>query len=146
MSSFAFAPGFMQRIAQPNNQTVLVVGCGGGFDFCHGLLLYPLLKELGKKVVVGSYSFGDPELIQGADPVWKPGPDPKTGYMRPAVVRATAACRGSSFYCPETSMCAYVPACVVCVCVCVCVCAVLCAVVGIRRGGADGGGGWPGLL
>jgi hypothetical protein len=35
----------------------------------HGQALYPELKRLGKRVVVASYSFGNPALIQGDAPV-----------------------------------------------------------------------------
>ena len=62
-------PGFLRQLASPDVETVFVAGCGGGFDFVHGLLLYPLLRSLGKEVVVGSCSFGDPEEIGGEAPV-----------------------------------------------------------------------------
>ena len=60
-----FLPPFLQKLADPAVKTEMLCGCGGGFDFVHSLLLYPELKRLGKSVVVGSYSFGDPHSITG---------------------------------------------------------------------------------
>lgn len=55
-----FLPTFLKRLADPSIKTVLLCGCGGGFDFVHSLVLYPKLRRLDKSVIVGSYSFGDP--------------------------------------------------------------------------------------
>lgn len=63
------APRFVERLARPEVKTVLLAGCGGGFDFVHGMLLVPELARLGKRVVIGSYSFGEPEAIGGDAPV-----------------------------------------------------------------------------
>ena len=60
-------PGFVRRLASPEIRTVLLCGCGGGFDFVHALMLWPELRRLGKQVVVGSYSFGDPRKIEQAE-------------------------------------------------------------------------------
>jgi hypothetical protein len=65
----SLAPSFLARIASPSIRTVFLCGCGGGFDFVHGMLLYPFLTRLGKRVVIGSYSFGDPDRIGGEAPV-----------------------------------------------------------------------------
>lgn len=65
------APGFVRRICEPNIKTVLLCGCGGGFDFVHGMVLYPELCRLGKRVIIGSYSFGDPMLISNASLVFQ---------------------------------------------------------------------------
>lgn len=43
---------------------VMMVGCGGGFDFVHSMMLYPELKRLGKKVVLTSFSFGNVDNIE----------------------------------------------------------------------------------
>ncbi len=51
-------PKFLEILRNPEIKNVLLVGCGGGFDFIHGMLLYPALMELNKNVVIGSYSFG----------------------------------------------------------------------------------------
>ena len=56
-------PTFLRKLADPSIKTVMLCGCGGGFDFVHSLTLYPELQRLGKKVVIGSYSFGDPNKI-----------------------------------------------------------------------------------
>jgi hypothetical protein len=34
-------PSFVERLADPEVRNVLICGCGGGFDFVHGLTLYP---------------------------------------------------------------------------------------------------------
>ena len=60
-----FLPAFLRRLADPTIKTVMLCGCGGGFDFVHSLLLYPELKRIGKSVVIGSYSFGNPNKITG---------------------------------------------------------------------------------
>jgi len=59
-------PTFLQRLADPAIKTVLLCGCGGGFDFVQGTVLLPELERLGKRVVIGSYSFGDPSRIAEA--------------------------------------------------------------------------------
>ncbi len=58
-------PTFLTRLADPAIRTVLIAGCGGGFDFLHGLLLWPELRHLGKRVIVGSCSWGDPDMLGG---------------------------------------------------------------------------------
>lgn len=71
--SSALLPGFLRKLQDPAIKTVLLAGCGGGFDFVHGLMLWPELRRLGKKVVVGSYSFGDPAKIGNAPTVFEEG-------------------------------------------------------------------------
>lgn len=70
----ALLPGFLRKLQDPAIKTVLLAGCGGGFDFVHGLMLWPELRRLGKRVVVGSYSFGDPTKIGNAPTVFEEGP------------------------------------------------------------------------
>ena len=60
-----FVPSFWQTLLQPLVQTIVLTGCGGDFDFCHSMLLYPALIRAGKRIVVGNYSFGDPNRIKG---------------------------------------------------------------------------------
>jgi hypothetical protein len=60
-----FLPPFLRRLADPSVKSIMLCGCGGGFDFVHSLLLYPELIRLGKSVVIGSYSFGNPNRITG---------------------------------------------------------------------------------
>src|SRR5258708_1061020 len=62
-SASLLLPAFLRRLADPSVRTVLLCGGGGGFDFVHSLALYPELVRLGKAVVLGSYSFGDPDKI-----------------------------------------------------------------------------------
>src|SRR5579871_5078501 len=77
-------PTFLRKLADPSIKTVMLCGCGGGFDFVHGLTLYPELRRLGKTVIIGSYSFGDPNKITGAPEVFNEG-----GAI---AKRVTAAC------------------------------------------------------
>ena len=65
----ALAPPFLQRLADPRVRTVLLAGCGGGFDFVHAALLIPELIRLDRRLVLLSYSFGDPDRIGGEAPV-----------------------------------------------------------------------------
>ena len=62
-------PRFLERLARPEIRTVLLAGCGGGFDFVHAMLLVPELARLGKTIVIGSYSFGEPAQIAGDAPI-----------------------------------------------------------------------------
>lgn len=59
-------PTFLRQLLAPEIRTVLVLGCGGGFDFVHSMLLYPELRRLGKKVVIVSNSFGSPREFAGS--------------------------------------------------------------------------------
>ncbi len=93
-------PTFLRRLADPTIRTVLLAGCGGGFDFVHSLLLYPELRRLGKQVVLGSYSFGDPGRIRGPAPVvFEQG--------AALVKRVTAACQPDPHYGPEVHVCSF---------------------------------------
>lgn len=60
-------PSWLKKLASPDIKTVLMCGCGGGFDFVHSMLLYPELMRLGKTVIVGSFSFGSPLNISEAE-------------------------------------------------------------------------------
>ena len=93
-------PTFLRRLADPDVKTVMLCGCGGGFDFVHSLLLYPELQRLGKSVVIGSYSFGNPNRISG---------DAETVFDSGGVVakRVTAASRPDPYYGPEVHVCSY---------------------------------------
>src|SRR3954447_1671050 len=86
-----FLPSFLRRLTDPSVRTVMLCGCGGGFDFVHSLLLYPELKRLGKSVVIGSYSFGNPNRITG---------DAETIFKRGGAItkRVTAASRPDPCY------------------------------------------------
>lgn len=64
------------------------------------MVLYPELKRMGKKIVIGSYSFGDPNKISG--PVVYADTDDPTG--RAIVKRCTAACKADLYYAPEFHM------------------------------------------
>lgn len=53
------------RLADESVRTVLIAGCGGGFDFVHSMLVYPWLRSIGKNVVILSYSFGVVNNLKG---------------------------------------------------------------------------------
>ena len=53
MSKSAAAIGTKNRLIEPGERA-----CGGGLDFAHGMLLYGDLVRMGKRVTIGSYSFG----------------------------------------------------------------------------------------
>lgn len=92
-------PTFLRQLADPSIKTVLLCGCGGGFDFVHSLTIYPELRRLGKTVVIGSYSFGDPNKITGAADIFN-----ETGVI---AKRATAASTPAKYYGPEVHVCSF---------------------------------------
>lgn len=92
-------PSFVAQLADPSIRNVLLCGCGGGFDFVHSMLLYPELTRLGKRVVVGSYSFGQPEAIEGAETVFQSGDV--------QVRRVTARSVPPRHYGPEVHLCSF---------------------------------------
>ena len=73
-------------------QTVLLAGCGGGFDFFCGLPLYDLLRRAGKTVHFANLSFSDLDGAQGR-------------MLTPAVMEVTADTRGNERYFPELHFC-----------------------------------------
>ena len=93
-------PTFLRRIAAPESKHIFLCGCGGGFDFVHGMILYPELKRLGKQVTIGSYSFTQHESIgEPAAPAFE-----HNGARATWVTAETAA---DPVYCPEVHLCAY---------------------------------------
>jgi hypothetical protein len=92
-------PTFLGRLADPAVRTVMLCGCGGGFDFVHSLLLYPELLRLGKQVVLGSYSFGLPQQIEQAEVVFEEGDA--------QVKRVTAASVPRADYGPEVHVASF---------------------------------------
>ncbi|MEM6527691.1 MAG: DUF1152 domain-containing protein [Chloroflexota bacterium] len=93
-------PTFLNRLANPGIKTVLLCGCGGGFDFVHGMMLYPELMRMGKSVVISSYSFGLPEKIGGHAP---------TAFDVDGAIakKVTARSKPPDYYCPEVHLCAF---------------------------------------
>jgi len=93
-------PSFVKKISDPAVKTVLLCGCGGGFDFVHSMNLYPELRRLNKTVIIVSYSFGNVDHIGGVAPViWN-----KSGVK---VKTVTAASRPEPHYAPEIHMCSF---------------------------------------
>jgi hypothetical protein len=62
-----FLPPFLRPLADPSVKSIMLCGCGGGFDFVHSLLLYPELKRLGKSSAIEGWYGRDvvPPLVQG---------------------------------------------------------------------------------
>ena len=100
METGFLTPAFVQRLSSSRIQNVLLCGCGGGFDFVHGVLLYPELKRLGKTVIIGSYSFGRPENI---------GPPAETAFASEGVIakRVSGGSTPDPVYCPEVHICSF---------------------------------------
>jgi hypothetical protein len=93
-------PTFLRQLADPRIETVLLAGCGGGFDFVHGMLLWGELGRLGKRVLVHSYSFGDPGRIRGSGRVVFDEGD--------AIVKLVDRNHdGHAAYAPEIHLCSY---------------------------------------
>ena len=92
-------PSFLRRLQDPSIKTVMLTGCGGGFDFVHSMILYPELMRLHKTVIIGSYSFGNPERISNADQY----------FSKNAIIakKVTAESRGRQHYAPEVHMCSF---------------------------------------
>jgi hypothetical protein len=93
-------PTFLMQLTNPDIKTVLLCGCGGGFDFVHSLVLYPELRELGKTIIIGSYSFGEPQRISGNAPT--------VFEKNNAIVKqVTARSIPDKHYAPEIHVCSY---------------------------------------
>jgi hypothetical protein len=103
-SSSILLPTFLKTLADPSIKTVMLCGCGGGFDFVHSLTLYPELRRLGKSVVIGSYSFGNPREITG---------DTETVFDDSGctVKRVSAASTPRPHYGPEVHVCSFLDGC-----------------------------------
>lgn len=95
-------PIWTPLLSNPAITTVFLTGCGGGFDFVHATMLIPQLKRAGKKIVIGSYSFGDPSRIIGGDVVFEVG--------NAVVKRVDATCQPCREYGPEVGICAFLDA------------------------------------
>ena len=92
-------PTFLRKLQNPEIKNILIAGCGGGFDFVHGMLLYPELKRLGKNVVIASYSFTTPISIYEAPVVFSEGDS--------EVRKVNGSIPQDSFYAPEILLCQY---------------------------------------
>jgi len=99
----SFMPSFWRILRKPEVKNILITGCGGGFDFTHGMLIYPELKRLNKNVTIGSFSFGSPHNISEADIIWQE----KTPAGECLVKKVFATSIGAARYCPEVRLCSY---------------------------------------
>lgn len=59
-----FEPIWLKHIKDPKVKTILITGCGGGFDFTHSLLLIPTIIQLQKRFVIISNSFTQINLMK----------------------------------------------------------------------------------
>jgi Protein of unknown function (DUF1152) len=104
-------PTFLQRLASDRVRTVLLTGCGGGFDFVHAMLLYTHLRSLGKEIVFLSFSFGNAENIrvgggdeaEAAATVFRE----KTPDGPCVCKRVNAQSTAPEIYRPEVSLCGF---------------------------------------
>lgn len=96
-------PTFLQQLFDPAIKSVLLAGCGGGFDFVHSMLLYPELRRAGKEVTILSYSFGVVSNLQRADVVYE-GVSEKEGGKGPECKLVTCKTVGSGKYQPEVGL------------------------------------------
>lgn len=96
-------PSFISKLRHPDIRNVLLVGCGGGFDFVHSMLMYPTLMELGKNVVIGSYSFGLPHKLPKEAPYFDSGSDLEVRIV-------DGSMDGDPYYAPEINLCRYLDA------------------------------------
>jgi len=96
-----YLPTFLKRLSDPAIRTVMLCGCGGGFDFVHSMILYPELKRLGKTIVIGSYSFGNPQYIkENAEVIFQ------EGNVIAKRVRASSISI-YPYYAPEINVCSF---------------------------------------
>ena len=101
-------PSFVRMLSSDSVQTVLITGCGGGFDFVHGALLLPLLKAKGKRVVIVSFSFGSPGNISGPTAETVFSEETPQGVCEAKLM--SAACTGAGEpvrYAPEIGFCSF---------------------------------------
>jgi hypothetical protein len=99
----SFLPSFLKQLGNPEIKTVMLCGCGGGFDFVHSLTIYPELVRLGKTIVIGSYSFGEPEDITEAGIVFS-----ESGVI---AKRVSATSIPERYYGPEVHVCSFLDCC-----------------------------------
>ena len=112
-------PTFWKQIEDPAIKTVLLVGCGGGFDFVHSVMLIPDLVKMGKTVVMGSYSFGNHDELVGdsseiaftREEVEGVAFNSDTNAIDdvPNVLarKVDASCSGPQYYAPEIHVCEF---------------------------------------
>lgn len=95
-----FLPRFLQELSDPSINSVLLTGCGGGFDFVHSMTMIPELRRMKKNYIIGSYSFGQPQEIE-AEVIFSA----LNSTVIAKKVYASSLC--SQFYCPEVAICQF---------------------------------------
>ena len=90
-------PSFLKILSDPDIKNIMLVGCGGGFDFVHSMTLYPELIRMGKKVIIGSYSFGDPRKLDNSKVIFN-----EKGAL---VKQVTDKSVPDPYYAPEVHLC-----------------------------------------
>lgn len=99
LSNNTLQPTIIKKLQNPDIKNVLIVGCGGGFDFVHGMMLYPELKRLGKNIVIASYSFTSLISLYTAPTVFR-----ENGAE---VKMVNGSMESDLFYAPEILLCQY---------------------------------------
>jgi hypothetical protein len=103
-------PTYWKLLASEDVQTIFVTGTGGGFDFVHSLTLLPELLRLGKRIVIGSYSFGSPEYIHGSRCVYRierTAEERAVDALPMDVHVVDALCEPPRTYGPEVGLCGF---------------------------------------
>ncbi len=85
-----FSLPFFDKLADA--QTVLLAGCGGGYDFFCGLPFYETLRRAGKTVHLANLSFSDIDGAQGR-------------MLTPHLMEVTKDTHGNEHYFPELHFC-----------------------------------------
>ena len=83
-----FEPLWLKQIRDPEVKTILIIGCGGGFDFTHSLLIIPTILEFGKKFVIVSNSFTYETTLKDQELVYtdKTNPKAKAFLVKPSKI------------------------------------------------------------
>ena len=100
----SLTPSFLRMLAAEDVKTVLLMGCGGGFDFVHSALLLPFLRAHGKRVVILSHSFGSTAGIVNAEVVFSE-PTLHRGTCEAKLVTGSSEQRAD--YAPELGLCSF---------------------------------------
>lgn len=110
-------PSFLRLLRDERVHTVLIAGCGGGFDFMHSGHFIPMLLAWNKTLIFHSYSFGDPTTITGAAKftadasvpaeVRESVPPMMANCAWPAVCVVDGNCVSRSNYGPEVALCSF---------------------------------------
>ncbi len=98
MYNTELSPTFYERLKNEDLKNILIAGCGGGYDFLHGMLLYHQLLELGKKIIIHSFSFTNIDSIkENYENIYNSG--------KAVVKKVNSKSISELTYCPEIHLC-----------------------------------------